>query len=36
LAHARVFRALDKSVKGYVIHPFGSELFATVDLENLK
>lgn len=33
LAHAKVYRAMAQGVKGYRIHPFGSDVFTDVDLE---
>ncbi|MGB0452240.1 MAG: ABC transporter substrate-binding protein [Bacteriovoracaceae bacterium] len=33
LAHAKVFRAMADNVKGYKIHPFGSDIFYDVDLK---
>jgi dipeptide transport system substrate-binding protein len=33
LAHGRVFRAMSNKVTGYMIHPFGSESFESVDLK---
>lgn len=33
LAHAKVYRAMAKGVKGYRIHPFGADVFTDVDLE---
>ncbi|MFN7905629.1 MAG: ABC transporter substrate-binding protein, partial [Pseudobdellovibrionaceae bacterium] len=32
LAHSKVFRAMSSRVTGYVIHPFGGELFEAVDI----
>ena len=33
IAYAKVFRAMSKNVEGYEIHPFGGDIFHTVDLK---
>lgn len=33
LAHAKVYRAMSKNVTGYQMHPFGGDIFHTVDLK---
>ncbi len=32
IAHSKIFRAMSVKVVGYVVHPFGGELFEAVDL----
>lgn len=33
VAYAKVYRAMDKNVEGYQIHPFGGDMFHTVDVK---